>query len=291
MAPPSRRQLLHWALALPALACGRTASDPAAPPPSRSRIASQTILSDEVLWDLGAEVHAKVIAVSALADDPRYSRVADRWPADRPRAAGTSEVLLALSPSVVIVASFTAPETLHMLDGGGIQTLVLESFDDFDDYRANVRAIARAAEAPEAGERLISEFDARLAQLRVRDPQGPRVISWNEGSVPAAGTSFDDIATAAGYRNIPTLEGRTGHLQLGLEQLVAWDPEVLVIPCGRDDCEATARAFAERPGIRGTRAAQRGAVVAIPSSALYSTGAAMLDVVEALVSARPEPAP
>ncbi len=46
------------------------------------RIVSQTLLSDEILWDLGPQVRAHVIAVSKLADDPRYSSVVGRRSSD-----------------------------------------------------------------------------------------------------------------------------------------------------------------------------------------------------------------
>lgn len=284
--PWSRRRVLAGALLAPLLACRR--DEPRAAPGDGRRVVSQTVLSDEVLWDLGPEVHPHVIAVSTMADDPRYSHVVDRWPASIPRAAGTSEALLALVPDLVILASFTSAETQAVIRDAGLRMLVLDRFDGFDDYRANVRAIAAAVEAEAAGDRLVAEFDARLLELRVDTPGGPRVLSWNEGNVPGAGTSFHDIATAAGLRNIPAEQGRSGHLQLGIEQIVAWDPDVLVVPCGTDDCEAAARDHAARPGLSATRAARQGRVIAIPSRDLYSTGAAMLDVVERLRSVRVE---
>ncbi|MCA9706778.1 MAG: ABC transporter substrate-binding protein [Myxococcales bacterium] len=286
----SRRALLRGGLALPVMACGDR--PPRASEPDALRVASQTVLSDEVLWDLGPAAQGLVVAVSAMADDTRYCRIAGRWPASIPRAAGTSEALLALVPTLVIIAAFTAAETRRLLEQAGLRTLVLEAFDGFDDYRANVRAIARAVELPADGERLVAEFDARLDALRRGPPgSGPRILSWNEGSVPGAGTTFDDVATAAGYRNVPTLEGRAGHLQIAVEQLVAWDPDVIVVPCGDADCDRAAEALAERPGVRATRAARRGTIIGVPSRALYSTGAAMLDVVERLAEARAETTP
>jgi iron complex transport system substrate-binding protein len=280
----SRRELLQRGMTLPLLACG-SRSERALTDPEASRVASLVVLSDEVLWDLGPAAQRTVVAVSSMADDARYCRVAGRWPASLPRAAGTSEALLALSPTLVILASFTAAETRRLLERAGLRLLVLETFDGFADYRSNVRAIAGVISLPDAGEQLVAQFDARLDRLRRPATAGPRVVSWNEGSVPGAGTTFDDVATAAGYRNVPTLEGRTGHLQISVEQLVTWDPDVIVIPCGYDDCTKTARELADRPGIRATRAAREGAVLGVPSRALYSTGAGMLDVVERLGSA------
>jgi len=46
-----------------------------------SRIASTVILGDELLWRLGPQTQKSTVAVSHLADDRRYSPVADIWPA------------------------------------------------------------------------------------------------------------------------------------------------------------------------------------------------------------------
>jgi iron complex transport system substrate-binding protein len=270
-----------------ASACGRGGSRAAAQS-GAPRVASQTVLADEVLWDLGPAVRALVVAVSTMADDPRYSRVVGLWPPAIPRAAGTSEALIALVPTLVVLASFTAPETRRLLEQAGLRTLVLERFDGFADYRANVRAIAAAVEARDAGERVVAELDGRLAALRLDPAVRPRVVSWNEGSVPAAGTTFDDAAVAAGWSNLPALEGRRGHLQVSVEQLVAWDPDAIVVPCGEASCRQAAAEIATRPGLRATRAAREGAVIGVPSHALYSTGAAMLEVVQRLRDAHPE---
>lgn len=270
----------------PLFACGdRAQRAPAAS--DAPRIASQTVLADEVLWDLGPSVHPAVVAVSPMADDVRYSRVVQRWPPAVPRAAGTSEALLALAPSLVIVASFTAVETRRLLEHAGVEMLVLERFDGFSDYRANVRAIAAAARAPEAGERLVEQLDARLAALRWQPDVRPRVVSWNEGNVPAASTTFHDVAEAAGYRNLPAEQGGTGHLQVSVEQLVTWDPDVIVVPCDAARCEEAVAELAARPGLRATRAAREGRVIGVPSRALYGTGAGMLDAVEHLRAAHP----
>ena len=290
----SRRHVLRGLGTLPWLAGGAGATwgcggaSRTAPEGGVPRVASQTVLADEVLWDLGPSVHAMVVAVSTMADDPRYSRVVGQWPAEIPRAAGTSEALLALVPTLVVLASFTAPETRRLLEQAGLRTLVLERFDRFDDYRTNVRAIAAAVAAVEDGERVISEFDEKLAALRFEPRTRPRVVSWNEGSVPAAGTTFDDAAVAAGWINLPAQEGRRGHLQVSVEQLVAWDPDAIVTPCGEGSCDEAAAELAAQPGLRATRAAREGAVIGVPSYALYSTGTAMLDIVQRLRDAHPE---
>ncbi|MEM7151867.1 MAG: ABC transporter substrate-binding protein [Myxococcota bacterium] len=261
------------------LACGRSNERRAEP---GRRIASQTVLSDEVLWDLGHTVRQIVVAVSPMADDTRYCRVANLWPQDIPRVSGSSEALIATAPDLVILASFTATETRTMVERAGLKTLVLDRFDGFDDYRDNVQRIADAVGASDEGKTLVAQFDERLATLSTDPPKRPQVVSWTEGSVPGANTSFHDIAVAAGFENLPAVQGKSGHLQVSVEELVTWDPEVLVVPCGVDDCDAVAAEVRGRAGLRATRAARNGRVVAIPSRDLYSVGAGMLDAVKRL---------
>lgn len=287
-APPwSRRRWLGALASVPAFACGDR-SRPREQGPAAPRVASQTVLSDEVLWDLGEAARDRVVAVSTMADDARYSRVAGQWPPSLPRAAGSSEALIALRPTLVIVASFTAADTLRLIEQAGLTALVLDRFDGFDDYRENVRAIASAIEQAAAGEQLVAKFDRRADTLRRPvKPDAPRVVSWNEGSVPGADTSFDELATLVGYHNLPASEGKRGHLQVTLEQLVAWNPDVIVIPGETDDDAKTAAAFAARPGIAATSAARRGQIITVRSRDLYSVGAGMLDVAQRLKDALP----
>src|SRR5690606_14391724 len=130
------------------------------------RIVSQTVLSDEILWKLGPETQDHVVAVSKMADDPRYSSVANLWPSKVQRLSVAAESLLALSPDLIIIASFSSPEIRELLRRNGIQTIVLDQFTDFSDFRQHTRSIAHAVGADERAERLIAQFDARLANIQ-----------------------------------------------------------------------------------------------------------------------------
>ncbi|MCA9690937.1 MAG: ABC transporter substrate-binding protein [Myxococcales bacterium] len=265
-----------------------------APPETTTRaagltVASQAVLADELLWQLGADARAKVVAVSAMADDPRYSGVVDRWPASVPRIAGASEALLSLAPDRILIASFTSNETRAVLTAHGVTLIELPGFTGFDDFRASVRVVAAAVDEAEAGAALLADFDRRLAALeRDRPTSTPGAVSYDDGNVPGARTTFDDIARAAGYRNLAAEHGVSGHAQVTLERLVSWDPTRIVIACAPPSCEASERAFAARPGIEATQAAREGGIVAIPAAQFYSAGADMLEVVARLRARHPE---
>lgn len=283
-----RRRFL--AIALAAAACGSPGV--AAPTGPKARVVSQVVLADEVLWELGPEVHARVVGVSTMADDPRYSTVAGHWPGEVARVAGSSEDLVALAPDLVVVADFTAVETRALLERLGIPTLHLSGFDGFADYRRHVQTLADALGVPRRGGELVAVFDARLAALHdtfAHAGDAPGIVSWQEGTIAGTHTIFADQAAAAGYRLLAAEHGVVGHQSLALERLVVWDPEYVVVSCTDDDAEGCARAereFATLPGIGATRAARTGGVIAVPSKLLYSTGVAMLDVVELLARRR-----
>lgn len=274
-------------------ACGRTDAPPQPRPEGAStgpqRIVSQTVLSDEVLHDLGPAVRGRVAGISRMADDPRYSPVAGKWPEQVPRVASTAEALLAVGPDLVIVAGFTAAETKHMLEQAQVEMVTIERLDGFDDYRHDVRLLAKAVGDVESGEALIGRFDARLEKIEAaRSPSRPAVLSWNDGSIAGGGTTFDDAARAAGFENLAGQQGIEGHTQVSLEKLVAWDPPYIVIPCGEVACEKAEQNFRERPGVAEVRAVRDGRVIGIESPILYSTGADMLDLAQTLQDRKQE---
>ncbi len=285
-----RRRTLCRGIATSMLAVGCSARSHGTAKSGDRRVVSQTVLSDEVLWALGDRARAQVVAISALADDARYSAVAGAWPEAVERAPLTSESLLSLTPDLVIVADFTAAETRRLITDAGIETVTLSGFDGFDDYRRNAARIAEAVRLPEAGRELVARFDARLAEVSPKVTQRPLVLSFSEGNVAGAATSFDDIARAAGFANLAADRGETGHRRVSLEQIVAWDPEYLVVPAGPGDAATIVADLAARPGLSATRAARHGHIVAIASASLYASGEGMLDAVAALAAHHPEAA-
>ncbi len=276
---------MRAALALGVLlaACGRPAPQASGP---AERVVSQVVFADEELWALGEPAHRRVVGVSTMADDARYSGVAHEWPASVARVAG-AEAIVAAGPDLVILAEFSAAETKSVLEQLGIRTLVLRGFDGFDDYRVHVRELGDVVGAADAAQARIGAFDARLAELRVAPSGDARlgIVSWQEGTVAGSGTIFADEAEAAGLRELAGEHGIVGHQSISLETLVAWDPELIAIGCD-DDCTGAETAFAARPGIALTKAGRTGGIVGIPAHVLYSTGFAMLDVVERLRARR-----
>lgn len=262
-------------------------------PKAAPRIASVTVFSDEVLHALGPQTRERVVAVSTMADDPQYSSVVDQWPKSLPRVAGVTEQIVATNPDVVILASFTQAETRAAVKAAGIDVVVIEGFNGFDDYRDNVKQVAKAAGDPEAAQQLLETFDARRQEIADEvaaaklDQVDPRtVISWNDGSVPGAHTTFDDAATLAGLKNVAAQNGRDGHTRVSAEQLVTWAPDWIVVACASpgDDaaCDQARDAAKADPVLAATAAGRNDRIMALPPRELYDVGAGMLDLADSL---------
>ena len=275
-----RRRALAAGLALLLAGCGGTRGPAAAAGATTGRrarvpspkVASQTLLSDEILWDLGPDVRAHVVAVSALADDPRYADRPGLWPPEVPRVRTGSEALLGLGTEVAVVASFTAPEVRERLTHLGVELLVLPPLTGIDAYRTSVARIAERLDAAEAGRALVARFDAALARhARPGGTDGPRILSYAGGVVAGSGTTFHEVAVHTGWRNAAAEARIAGHAKVDPERIVAWDPDAVVVPCGQD-CDGAVAAFSAIPGFSALSAVRSGRVAAVEDAVLHATG-------------------
>jgi iron complex transport system substrate-binding protein len=279
MSESSRRVFVPVLLAL-LLGCPAPERERASEGPAQ-RVASRTVFADEVLWALGPDVQARVVGLSPMADDARYSMVAGQWPETTARLGRNPEELLALAPDLVILASFSEVEYRAAIEGK-VHTLVLDALTGFAGYLDNVERIGAAIGATKQAAELRERFLARQRELEAKRPpeaERPSVVAWDLGGyVPGAETSFDDVARTAGFVNLPAREGITGHQRLDTEQFVAWDPQWIVIGCGEQTCEKALASFAAQPGLGRLRAVEAGRVIAIESPYLSTTGEGMLEL-------------
>jgi ABC-type Fe3+-hydroxamate transport system substrate-binding protein len=262
------------------LGCRSTPQHEQAASGPAQRVVSRTVFADEVLWALGPTVHARVVGVSPMADDPRYSMVAGLWPSETPRLGRNPEQLLALAPDLVILASFSEVEYRAAIEGK-VAVLELDDFDGFASYVANLERIGDALGVADEAARLRDEFTTRRATLEARRPpedQRPSVIAWDHGYVPGSETSFDDAASTAGFRNLAAAHDLVGHQRIDAEQLIAWQPEWIVIGCGEQTCAEAITQLGEQPGFSRLAAVTSGHVIAIESPYLATTGAGQLEL-------------
>jgi iron complex transport system substrate-binding protein len=141
-----------------------------------------------------------------------------------------SESALAARPQVVVRywggdAGLTAELTRR-----GAVVVTIDDAVDFAGVRANVRRVARALDAVEAGEGLLRRMDDRLAEARGAWGGAGVVYLTSGGATAAGGTLIDSILRAAGMRN---LSRGLGYREVSLERLELDPPRAVVAALSR----------------------------------------------------------
>jgi len=195
------------------------------------RIVSTYLACEEMLAALVPV--ARVVGVSVFADDASTSNCAGFYPPRVARLHAEPERVLALEPDLVCVAGYTDIEALRLLAGAHLPLLRWARLDSFADVLAGLRLLGAAVGEDARAEELAAAVEAELADVerRVRGVRAPRVLYYDTpGYTMGAATLVDEIITRAGGRNAAAELGMRGPGQLGVEMVLALDPDVIVMP-------------------------------------------------------------
>lgn len=226
-------------LLLGAVASGlRADSDGGRVDPSRVRVISQTLGSDELL--LAIADPSQIAALSHLSRDPHYSSVVKEAAAyPQLTANADAESALALRPTLVLCADYSRAELVSQVRKAGIRIIIFSKYSTLEDAYENMRLLARelGPEAERRAEAVIASCQARVKALAERLAGAPkvRVLAPSVyGLIPGSETNFQDLCDHAGADNLAaTLGGIKGHKPPPSERLLTW-PIDRVIVSGTD---------------------------------------------------------
>ena len=165
-------------------------------------------------------------------------------------------------------------EIVESLQASGATIFRVANFDAIEDIQQNIRLIAQAIGEEARGDALVAQMNSELAAVRARIPvqsAPPRVLLFSlSGNTAGAKTSFDAIVRAAGAVNVVAEKGMTGFPQISAEQIVEWQPDVIVIGAeAAKASDATARLY-EHPVVATTAAARNRRIIALDNRYLLS---------------------
>jgi len=194
------------------------------------RVMSLSLCTDQLLLQLvPPERITSITYLSRLAANSYLSAEAFGVPINY----GAPEEVAREHPDLVLTGTFSTPAARMLLRRLGAPLVEVPPAEDFEQIRAVTRQVAGAVGAVEKGEALIAEMDAALAELeRTKPTQRIVVAGWTtSGIVPAKGTLFDSILTAAGGENVANLVGSQPlygqYTAFDLEQVVSLRPDIL----------------------------------------------------------------
>ena len=261
------RRSIRVALCLAGATLAAAGAGAAAAKPER--IVSLNICTDQLLLLLVEP--ERIASLSFFARDPAYSALATRAHGLRTNQ-GSIEEILPLAPDLVLAGTFTTRATVFLLRRLGYGIVEVPPETSFAEARANIGRVAGAVGEPARGEVLIAELDRALAQVPLAARRPLAAFYWANGFTSGRGTLAHAVAEHAGLANLAAARGVRGIAQFPLEQLLAAEPD-LVILGRRHDGAALANETFRHPALRDFL--QTRAVASVPDS-LWVCGTPLL---------------
>ena len=188
------------------------------------RVVSMNLCTDQLVMMLAKP--GQIASVSALAQDPAMSPMAENAKAFPPNFGRAEEIYL-MNPDLVIAGQYTSGPATEMLRRLGIRVEVLPPADNVASIRDQITRIGDLLENPSAATALIARFDAGL-QARAQQRQGRAALYHANGLTSGRDTLAGEIVALAGYDNIAEEFGVTGYGVLPMELLVMAQPDLLI---------------------------------------------------------------
>ena len=201
------------------------------------------------------------------------------------------EAVVAAEPDLVLAAGneLTPTAVIEQLAELGLPVLVLYP-ESLDEVTADVELIGTAIGQQDEAAALVDDMDARVdaVEAAVAGLDRPRTfyeVSLFEGAIYTAGESsfLASLVETAGGEPIT---GDAGATSIEIEDLVAADPELILLGDATYDETITPESVAARPGWDGMTAVEDGQVLVVTEDVVITRpGPRIVDGLEALARA------
>ena len=151
-----------------------------------------------------------------------------------PLLGNSAEQILAIDPDLIIGMPASGSGPIAALASQDYRLLDVRFANNLPDIKASIRETAAAVGHPARGEALVRAMDKRLASIG--RPGGGRVAAYYQrrGFLTGTGTLVDDLMTRLGLVNLAGQLGIPALSQLSLEEMVAAQPDFLIVESATD---------------------------------------------------------
>ncbi|WP_069065801.1 ABC transporter substrate-binding protein [Sphingobium sp. RAC03] len=259
-------------LALPGAAAERGGAAPQRP----QRIVSLNLCSDQLVLALADR--GQIAGLTSNVRDPEMSAAAEAA-RGLPMLRGTSEEVLAARPDLVIGLPARGHPALAPFKRLPFRTLDLQSAENYASILASIRQVAQAVGHPARGEALIARMEADLARLP-RPARAPVAAYYQRrGYLTGSGTLIDDLLVRTGVTNLATRLGKPALSQMSLEEMVASQPDYLIIESATQKVTDQGTEMLHHPALRSIPR------IAIPQAWTVCGGPAYVQAAQAIARA------
>jgi iron complex transport system substrate-binding protein len=240
------------------------AQEPARKP---QRVASINLSADEVL--VAILPPERLVSVTRWADAEGTSNVVGRVPPAVHRfVKADMEQLVALRPDLVVVSEYTDADFMKQLERSGLRVHRMLGLNTLAGVRGAILDLGRAVGEDEAARRLVTQYDAKLAELgrRLAGAKKPRVLYWSGNMTAGADTAIGALIEAAGAVNLGRELGIVGIEPPGAERAFVADPDAVLVGTWPGSKEA----LTGHPLLSKWKAVREGRIVALRTELLVA---------------------
>ena len=151
-----------------------------------------------------------------------------------PLLSNSAEQILAIEPDLVVGMPASRSAALAALPQQDYPLLDLNTANTLEEIHTSIRQTATAVGHPARGDALIARMQSELAGLP--KPGKGRVAAYYQrrGYMTGTGTLIDELMTRVGLVNLAGKLGKPPLSQLSLEEMVAAQPDFLIVESATD---------------------------------------------------------
>lgn len=211
------------------------------------RILSLNLCTDQLLLALADR--GQIAGLTHNVADPDLSAV-PTLARGLPLHRGSAEQLLATNPDLVVGMPASGSAPLAALPREHYPLLDVPHANRLEDIYRAIHQTAAAVGHPERGAALATDIQRDLAALP--SPGRGRVAAYYQrrGYMTGTGTLVDDLMTRAGLANLARKLGKPPLAQVSLEEMVAADPDFLIVESATDTVTDQGSEMLHHPALR-----------------------------------------
>jgi iron complex transport system substrate-binding protein len=191
----------------------------------QSRVITTNICIDSLVVALIGTKN--LVAVSALADDDRYSHISDKVK-DLQKVAFNAEMIYALDPSLVLASNFSSAKTKSALEKLGVNVRLISFARSVEDIEKNIFILGELLNA----ESQAQELTSLLKSPKVNTKHVKQVIALQYSTnrfVHGHNSLISSIIRRSGFRSYSEFLGYNEGRYISAEALVKSAPDVLIL--------------------------------------------------------------
>lgn len=248
-------------------------------PQKPKKIVSLSIGADEIL--IGLVAPERIAALTYWSDDSGISNICEQAKTIPRKVRANTEEIIALQPDLVVIPDWQPSEFIQSLREAGIPVFVYKSSKTIDEVKQSITIIAHLVGEEQAGGRLVANMEEQLTQIDEKIKQVPPderriVVRFSlMGGGDGKGSMFDDICRYSGVRNGAAAAGLGANEILSKEQVVAVNPDVILLPLwdytGKTDMQKFGEEIQGDPALQTVKAIFLHNLIPLPDKHLYCT--------------------